>query len=44
MSNYAKTRCAPPAIKSFAGEKRGDSGKLLACLIYAQEPIMLGKV
>ncbi|KAJ5193112.1 hypothetical protein N7449_009254 [Penicillium cf. viridicatum] len=36
VSNYAKTRRALPAIRSFAGGKRGDSGNLLACLINAQ--------
>ncbi|KAJ6178221.1 hypothetical protein N7519_008682 [Penicillium mononematosum] len=43
----AKARCAPPAIASFAGAKRGDGGKLLSCLLYAQAiatRAVLGKV
>ncbi|KAJ5831145.1 uncharacterized protein N7525_009398 [Penicillium rubens] len=42
-----KARCAPPAIASFAGAKRGDGGKLLSCLLYAQAiatRAMLGSV
>jgi hypothetical protein len=46
VSNYAKTRRAPPGIRSFAGGKRGDSGNLLASLMYAQAvatPLCMGR-